>query len=127
MEPDRLRRRELTVGYRVPGPILDYANRLLAVTAPDITPSTSIRGRGRGPEHHEVDTAVLAAAVTALAGDLGDEWATIGVIAGPAHIDTVLADLLATRLDAGDTRRTVALDHRISVVDPRTARDSSST
>ncbi|MEZ5167228.1 MAG: AAA family ATPase [Acidimicrobiales bacterium] len=55
LAPESLRRSELTVGYRVPGPILDYANRLLPRTAPDITPSTSIRTRGAGPEHHVLD------------------------------------------------------------------------
>ncbi len=36
-----VRHTELTVGYRVPGPILDFANRLLPTTAPDITPPRS--------------------------------------------------------------------------------------
>lgn len=117
-----VRRRELTVGYRVPGPILDYANQLLPVTAPDITPSTSIRSRGAGAEQHKVDAAAIAETVAALAGELGGDWSTIGVIAMSHRFDDVLEALAAAGLDAGDTRRAVDLDHTISVVDPPTAK-----
>lgn len=122
IESEMVRRRELTVGYRVPGPILDYANRLLPTTAPDITPSTSIRSRGAGAEHFEVDAGAVATGVAELAADLGGEWSTIGVIAMANRMDAVLAALAEAGLDAGDTRRTVDLDHAISVVDPRTAK-----
>jgi len=117
-----VRRRELTVGYRVPGPILDYANRLLPVTAPDITPSTSIRSRGEGAEHHVVDTTAIAGTVAELAGQLGGDWSTIGVIAMPDRMDAVFAALVERGLDAGDTRTAVELDHAISLVDPPTAK-----
>jgi len=117
-----VRRRELTVGYRVPGPILDYANQLLPITAPDITPSTSIRSRGIGAEHHVVDEADIAATVASLASELGGDWSTIGVIAMPDRMDEVLAALADAGLEAGDTRTAVELDHPISVVDPPTAK-----
>ena len=45
---------ELTVGYRTPAPILDLANRLLPVAAPDVTPARSIRHTGAEPEIHGV-------------------------------------------------------------------------
>jgi DNA helicase IV len=122
IDASALRRRELTVGYRVPGPILDYANRLLPLTAPDITPSTSIRSRGVGAEHHEVDADSLAAMVATVAADLGEAWSTVGVIAMAPRMDSVLAALADAGLDAVDTRRSVDLDHLISVVDPRTAK-----
>ncbi len=117
-----VRRRELTVGYRVPGPILDYANTLLPVTAPDITPSTSIRSRGVGAEHHHVDAVSVASTVAELAADLGDDWSTIGVIAPQGHMDRVLEALAEAGLEAGDTRKALELDKPISVVDPPTAK-----
>ncbi len=117
-----VRRRELTVGYRVPGPILDYANQLLPVTAPDITPSTSIRSRGAGAEHHEVAAGAIAGTVAELAADLGGGWSTIGVVAPAAHMDDVLAALADAGLEAGDTRKALDLDKPISVVDPPTAK-----
>ena len=36
--------RPLTVGYRVPGSVLEVANRLLAHIAPELQPATSLRG-----------------------------------------------------------------------------------
>jgi DNA helicase IV len=122
VDPQTLRRRELTVGYPVPGPILDYANQLLPVTAPDIMPSTSIRSRDLGAEHHEVDENAIATTVAELASTLGEDWSTIGVIAHASRVDAVLEALAAAGLDAGDTRRAVELDHAISVVEPPTAK-----
>jgi len=122
IDRSNVRRRELTVGYRVPGPILDYANQLLPVTAPDITPSTSIRSRGVGAEHHVVDASAIASTVADLASELGGDWSTIGVIAMQDQMDDVLASLAHAGLDAGDTREAVGLDHAISVVDPPTAK-----
>ena len=122
IDPAMVRRRELTVGYRVPGPILDYANQLLPVTAPEITPSSSIRQRGAGPEQHEVETAAIPAMVAELADGLGGDWSTIGVVCPEEHFDEVLAALRDAGLDAGDTRRVLELDHAISVVTPPTAK-----
>ena len=42
-------RHELTVGYRIPGPIMDLAARVLAVAAPDLAPPRSVRGDGEAP------------------------------------------------------------------------------
>lgn len=40
---------ELTIGYRVPAPILDVANRLLPIAAPNVRPATSVREQGQPP------------------------------------------------------------------------------
>jgi DNA helicase IV len=117
-----VRRRELTVGYRVPGPILDEANRLLPVTAPGITAARSIRGRGPGPEHHVVTAADVHRTVADVVSDLGEEWSTVGVIALDHRVDDLLDSLTTRGLDVGDTRRTVGLDHAVSVVEPPTAK-----
>ena len=42
-------RHELTVGYRIPGPLMDVAARVLAVAAPDLAPPWSVRGDGDPP------------------------------------------------------------------------------
>ena len=42
-------RQELTVGYRIPGPLMDVAARVLAVAAPDLAPPWSVRGDGDPP------------------------------------------------------------------------------
>jgi DNA helicase IV len=76
---------ELTVGYRTPAPILDLANRLLPVAAPDVTPARSIRTTGEAPvlvpTTVEGRATACAAAVARAAGERG----TVAVIATAAH------------------------------------------
>ena len=43
------RREQLTVGYRIPGPNMDLAARVLARSAPDLLPPRSVRQDGRPP------------------------------------------------------------------------------
>jgi DNA helicase IV len=49
--PDRRepRRVELTIGYRVPGPAMELASRVLRLAAPDLTPPSSVRSEGDEP------------------------------------------------------------------------------
>jgi DNA helicase IV len=49
--PDRrpARRAELTIGYRLPGPNMVLAAKVLALAAPDITPPSSVRQSGDEP------------------------------------------------------------------------------
>jgi DNA helicase IV len=59
----------LTIGYRVPAPILDVANRLLPFTGVDTVASRSVRIDGDPPQIDIVPTpAVVAAAVGAVRG-----------------------------------------------------------
>jgi DNA helicase IV len=59
---------ELTTGYRVPAQIMETANRLLAVAAPDLPPTVSVRRTDDLPVFHQVaapDVAAQAAAAAA--------------------------------------------------------------
>ena len=49
--PDRrpARRAELTVGYRIPGPTMDLASRVLRVAAPELDPPQAVRSDGDPP------------------------------------------------------------------------------
>lgn len=49
--PDRkpTQRAELTVGYRIPGPLMDLAARLLPLAAPHLKPPVSVRSDGDPP------------------------------------------------------------------------------
>ncbi|MCP4436374.1 MAG: AAA family ATPase [Actinomycetia bacterium] len=67
---------ELTIGYRVPGPIMDLAARVLRVAAPQLEPPTSIRHSGEPPR-------------------------IVGVPAGDLHLE--LADLVRSELKAVET------------------------
>ncbi|MGY1822380.1 HelD family protein [Geodermatophilus sp. SYSU D00079] len=84
--------RPLTRGYRVPGEVLDYANRLLPVMAPGLAPATAVR-RGDG--------ALAVRPVATFAGPLVDVVrelravpGSVGVLAADADV-AELADVLA--------------------------------
>ena len=54
---------ELTIGYRLPGAILDLANRLLPYAAADVAPSQSVRETGDPPDFQRFAPDELADAV----------------------------------------------------------------
>jgi DNA helicase IV len=53
--PDRrpARRTELTIGYRLPGPNMDLAAKVLRLAAPDLAPPSSVRQAGEEPRFIE--------------------------------------------------------------------------
>ena len=112
-----VRTAELTVGYRVPGPLLDFANQLLPVTAPQITPSTSVRHGGPGPDIRPVGGDDLIAATVAAATELVGEFQTTGVIVPSPLVDAVMAGLREAGADPVDTRESETLGATLSVVD----------
>jgi DNA helicase IV len=71
---------ELTIGYRLPGAILDLANRLLPYAAADVAPSQSVRETGDPPDFHRFDADALVPAVVEHALALAKEMATVAVI-----------------------------------------------
>ncbi|MET0727853.1 MAG: UvrD-helicase domain-containing protein [Acidimicrobiales bacterium] len=62
--PDRRppRREELTIGYRLPGPNMVLASKVLALAAPDLTPPSSVRENGDEPRFVGAAPGGLAAA-----------------------------------------------------------------
>ena len=116
-EQTSVEQRELTVGYRVPGPLLDVANQLLPVTAPDITPSTSVRHGGPGPVVVRVEGDEIAAAVVGSVEELSSDFQTTGVIVPTHHFAAVFAALETAGLDPVDTSRSQTLGAALSVVD----------
>ncbi|MEE9415296.1 MAG: ATP-binding domain-containing protein [Acidimicrobiales bacterium] len=117
-----VRRNELTVGYRVPGPLLDYANRLLKYTAPTITPSTSVRHAGPGPTMVSVSKAELARAVVGSVRELATTFQTTGVIAPANLLDQLLDELRAADVDTTDTRLSPTLGSAVSLIDAAAAK-----
>src|SRR4051812_19599034 len=73
--------RPLTRGYRVPGEVLDFANRLLPAIAPDLSPATALR---REPG------SLTVRPVATLAGPLAEVVARL--LAGDGSIGVVTAD-----------------------------------
>jgi DNA helicase IV len=75
---------ELEIGYRVPGPILEMANRLLPEAAPQVRPSRSVRAHGAAPVLVPVGREYLAASVEAELAALTGDWVSVAVIAPEA-------------------------------------------
>ncbi|WNV75431.1 AAA family ATPase [Geodermatophilus sp. DSM 44513] len=86
--------RPLLRGYRVPGEVLDYANRLLPLIAPGLPAATAVR-RGPGSLRVRAD-GVLPEVVRELAAAPG----SVGVVCADAAAPGVAAALVAAGLPA---------------------------
>ena len=90
---------DLTIGYRVPEPILAVANRLLAHTGVDATESRSVRRTGKPPTWHRVPRAQvsgnhdLAATVAEVASATRHRRRVSGIVA-PARLHAAIGQAL---------------------------------
>jgi DNA helicase IV len=89
--PANARLAELTVGYRLPGAILDAANRLLPEAAPDVTPARSAREQGDPPAIVTCAPDEIVARAVALAAELAAGLATTAVIAPTSMLEALHA------------------------------------
>jgi DNA helicase IV len=71
---------ELDIGYRVPAPILEFANRLLPAAAPGLLPARSVREEGRPPTILPTEPAELVASITRVTAERAARWSSVGVI-----------------------------------------------
>ena len=86
----------LTAGFRVPGTVLELANRLLPHIATGVQPATSVRP-GRDAVTEVGDDALESAVRAAL-----DEPGSVGVIAPDARAGEIAARLAAAGVAAAD-------------------------
>jgi DNA helicase IV len=107
-----LRRDELTLGYRAPGQVLDFASRLLPLAAPTVTPTRSIRSGSDPPVILRVDPDRLLLEALREAARLADGGQLIGVVMAPDHL------ALMTAMDPD--RATVGLLDRDGIARPVT-------
>jgi len=89
---------ELTLGYRAPGRVLDFASRLLPDAAPGVEPTTSIRPGRTDPDVRAVPEGELVAAAMAEARALTAQHALVALVVPPDLVPQ------ATQLARGDTR-----------------------
>jgi len=111
------RRYELTTGYRLPGPIMDLAARVLRVAAPSLTPPTSIRHTGdepilTGTTEFELHHAVVAA-VRRETSEIGA--GNVAVVVPASLVDFIDAALATAGIDHGRATRQ-GLDRQVMVV-----------
>jgi len=92
---------ELTLGFRVPGAVIDYAARLLPTIAPALTPPHSVRQSRGELEHRRVakPAQLVPAIATAVAALAAEREGSIGV---------VVPDVLVAKVDAALTGAGVA-------------------
>jgi DNA helicase IV len=116
--PDRHepRRAELTIGYRLPGPSMELASRLLPLAAPGLRAPSSVRAVGDEPI---VESSSEATFASDLAAAIRRESAAIGagniaVVAPAARVDAVEAALAAEGVEFGRALRG-NLDHQVTV------------
>ena len=109
---------ELTVGYRVPAPILDFANRLLAEAAPGVRASTSVRLRGDPPRLVEVEVGHRGQAAASEVALLGRTWTSVGVVAPASLIGEVAGALGAAGVAFVDGQRSAALGDHVTLLPP---------
>jgi DNA helicase IV len=112
------RRTELTLGYRLPEPIVKLAARVLRHAAPDIRPPRSVREDGAEPSVRRAPAGGLAAEVVATTLDerAAVEPGQVAVIVPPSVIDEVCAALEAAGISLGRATRN-GLQHQVTVVE----------
>ncbi len=81
--------RELSVGYRVPRQILDYASTLLAVIAPELKPASSLRADPGALDLTHVPAASLGQALVTACRQACSRPGSVGVIAADPQVSAL--------------------------------------
>jgi superfamily I DNA/RNA helicase len=93
---------ELTIGYRVPEPILSVANRLLPLTGVDASASRSVRHESQPPAWIHTRPAELAGAVATVTAAIKHRRRLTGVVAPPSLHEAIAGALHHAGLEAVD-------------------------
>lgn len=118
--PDRrpARRADLTVGYRIPGPTMDLAARVLRVAAPELDPPTAVRSDGDDPEFVFVDESsnLLKVAVERAQSEMEAlAYGNVAVVCATSEYDRVVEAFEIAGVPAGRARRD-GFTHAITIV-----------
>jgi DNA helicase IV len=110
-------RAELSIGYRIPGPSMELAARVLAVAEPDLRPPSSVRQTGDPPRIVPVDDADLAVRAAAVAVEERNtvDPGSVAVIAPDTLVDAVAGALDAAGVEFGRAARN-GLESRVTLV-----------
>jgi hypothetical protein len=104
--------RELSVGYRVPRQILDYASALLAVIAPELKPASSLRADAGALDLVQVPAAALGPALVQACRQACARPGSVAVIAADPQIPDLARMLDGARVAHG----TPGSDSRLTLV-----------
>jgi DNA helicase IV len=106
--------RPLTRGYRVPGEVLDFANRLLPLIAPDLPAATAVRSEPGSLILRPVTT--LGGPLTEVVAELAAVPGSIGVVCADGAVADVVALLTAAGLSVAALTDDDDADARVAVV-----------
>jgi DNA helicase IV len=109
----------LTINYRTPSEVMEVAGRLLAVAAPTVEPSISVRSTGEQPHFVAAPVGDLVSETAALVRAAYERTGTIAVIA-PERLHDQLVDALVDLGAVSDTAD--ALDAPVAILDPTSAK-----
>lgn len=112
------RRNELTLGYRLPAPIMALAARVLRRAAPELRPPRSVREDGAEPVIRRAPPGRLAEVVAEVARVEREavEPGQVAVVCASSIIDEVCEGLEAAEIAFGRATRH-GLEHRVTVVE----------
>jgi DNA helicase IV len=114
---------ELELGYRVPAPVLELANRLLPYAAPDVLPSRSVRATGASPTIVPcANASELPAAVAVAVAAEREEERSVGVVAPEGLLDAIGDGLRVANIAFADGRRVAGLSDAVTVIPPESAK-----
>ncbi|MCZ2827677.1 AAA family ATPase [Modestobacter sp. VKM Ac-2986] len=106
--------RPLTRGYRVPGEVLDLANRLLPTIAPGLGAATAVRRDPGALQLRPVGT--LAGPLAAVVAELAATEGSTGVVCADAAVPELVAMLTAAGLDVAALSDDGSEPARVAVV-----------
>ena len=115
--PDRkeVNMRELTIGYRIPAPLMELAAKVLSEAAPELKPPTSVRSDGEAPIFIEVDDSFAP-----LSGVITEELkktdsGNLAVVAANSQVEEIEELLNRAEIVFGRPNRR-GLDEQVAVV-----------
>jgi DNA helicase IV len=109
----------LTINYRTPAEVMEVAARLLAVAAPTVEPSRSVRSTGEQPHFVATAPSALVADTIAHVREVLERTGTVAVIAPPTLHPAIIGGLA----DVGaSSEATDALDAAVAVLEPAEAK-----
>jgi DNA helicase IV len=109
---------ELTVGYRVPEPIMAFATRLLPHTAPGLRPPTSVRQAGDPPRVTAVAPESLARTVATEVADFSTRWSLTAVVVPDALKEDITIALNEAGVGFLDGVTAAALGEKVTLLPP---------
>jgi len=112
---------ELELGYRVPAPILDVANRLLPFVAPGVRPARSVRLDGPAPELVPTTAEDLPTRTVAEVRAFAAAWSSVGLVVPERWREPVAAALREAGVEHGTGTRG-GLTRTVTLLDPPEAK-----